>query len=105
MSKILKSGPIKYSEPSKPLEAPRMIEYEKLETPTYSNTANLDIDEGEQRFPQDAKVPNKKKYSENGNYVKNRLPKKKKDDPSRTVESMGAAMRGMALSNKFKKNG
>lgn len=89
-------GPAVHSYPEKQ-KLDKLIPYEKLApAEAIPNQVKLGVDIGEDRFPADAKVPNVKKYDENGNYIKHKRPMKKDTQPNLSV---GSAVRSSLLSN------
>lgn len=57
-------------------------DYTKLTYKVYPDRVKVGIDIGESRFPAGDELPVKRKYDENGNYVKHMLAVKNKEIPS-----------------------
>lgn len=97
-------GPARHTYPRKK-ETEKLIDYQNLEMPKLRpNMVKLGIDEGEDRFPPEAKVPNYKKYDANGNYIKHKLPTKKENKGMAGKSAISIA-RDMSLSNPMTKRG
>lgn len=98
---IRHDGPAKHSYPRKK-EMEKLIDYNNLAYPMKRpNKVKLSISDGESRFPAEAKVPNYKKYDENGNYIKHKVPNKPKNPEASGVSAL-SIMRNMSLSNPAK---
>lgn len=91
-------GSTKFSDPIQEEGKPeKFLDYAAMEPPrVYPNQVKLKIEEGESRFPQEAKVPPYKKYDTKGNYVKHKLSKR---DGMKSQMSTGEVVRKHLLSN------
>lgn len=102
---IYKSGSARASRPEPKHKNEMRLDYNAIQPKKYANTAKTGIDFGEERFPPDAKVPNKRKYDENGNYIKHKETLKKSKEDKVKDPSINNLMRENSLSNPKRENG
>jgi hypothetical protein len=96
-------GPAKHSYPRKK-DMEKLIDYAELDYPVRKpNKVKLGIEEGEDRFPAEAKVPNYKKYDKSGNYIKHKVPTKSKEE--KPGASTSEVVRRSLLSNPMTRRG
>jgi hypothetical protein len=108
---VIKSGSAIATMPEPKDENPVKIDYKETykNTKVYENKIKIHVDMGEERFPPESKVPNKRKYNEKGEYIKHKnvvLESDKKKDPKELpTYSMTQVMKEQSLTNPNRKSG
>lgn len=96
---VMKSGSAYASTPPKNAKNPVAFDYANMEYKSYPNKVKIFIDENEERFPTESKVPSYKKYDKNGKYIKGNFIATQKqvksdssDKESKSTKSFGYSM-------------
>jgi hypothetical protein len=106
MSKMLKNGPIKFSEPVKKKEPEKLIDYDSFTvTPYKPNRMKVDVAHGESRFPEGSEPPSSEKYDADGNNIQHQERIVKKNTTDIKKPSMNEIMRESSLGNPKKHDG
>lgn len=100
---VMKSGSAYASTPPKNAKNPVAFDYANMDYKHYPNNVKIFIDENEERFPAESKVPPYKKYDKSGKYIKgNFIATQKKntsdssDTKSKSTKSFGYSMGKLA---------
>lgn len=93
---VMKSGSAYASTPPKNAKNPVAFDYASMKYKSYPNKINVFIDENEERFPSESKVPPYKKYDKDGKYIKgnfiatqNKNTSGSSDKESKSTKSFG----------------
>lgn len=102
---VIKSGSCRHTVPDPGDKNEMELPYKDLEYKTKEPKVKTGVDFGENRFPPGAEMPEKKKYDEKGNYVKQKAVAtekkgKSKERPSYDVNQM---MKDNAMSNPYRR--
>lgn len=102
---VIKSGSCRHTAPDPKDKNEMEIDYKNLEYKTKKPQVKVGIGHQEGRFPPGAEMPEKKKYDEKGNYIKQKAvaTEKKGKSEKRINISMTTVMREGSLSNPRRK--
>lgn len=97
----IKSGSAYASTPPKNPKNPVAFDYANLEYKHYPNKVKIGIEDHEERFPAESKVPPYKKYDKDGKYIKGNFiaTQKKQSKKSTFGYSLGELARENSSSN------
>lgn len=96
------SNNIKHSEPLDVKKPEKLIDYTEVDVVTrVQNSTKMGADFGEKKVPKEAEAPNKRKYDENGNYVKHKNRPQRKKKPKLSTQGSYSVMKQAALSNPY----
>lgn len=103
--RLYKSGSARASFPPTKPKNEMKLDYTKLKPKQFSQAARINIDFDEERFPPEAKVPNKQKYDSKGRYIKHMNLVEKTQSKEVKPKSLNELTRDHSLSNPKRDNG